>query len=134
LQRRPFVVVDGAHNADSAQKLAAALNDYFPGRRVILIFGASSDKDIAGMFRELLPRAAHVIMAQAVHPRALEPEELARLAAPYPPVVEKHTQVGGALERALQLASSEDVILACGSLFIVAEIRAAHQTRVPNVG
>src|SRR5574341_521750 len=62
LSRRPYLVADGAHNRDSAQKLAAALAEYFPGRRVTLIFGASSDKDIAGMFAELLPLVARAIM------------------------------------------------------------------------
>ncbi len=132
LQRAPFVVVDGAHNRDSALRLAAALDDYFPGRRVTLIFGASSDKDIAGMLDELLPRAARVILAQAVHPRALEPDALAALVAARPAATALETcaPVAAALERALAGAAREDVILACGSLFIVAEVRAAQAARV----
>jgi dihydrofolate synthase/folylpolyglutamate synthase len=80
LSRRPYLVVDGAHNRDSAQKLATALVDYFPGRRVTLVFGASSDKDVPGMLAELLQPASgirRVMLTQAVHPRAQDPEELA---------------------------------------------------------
>jgi dihydrofolate synthase/folylpolyglutamate synthase len=130
LRRAPFVVADGAHNRDSAQKLAAALDDYFPGRRAILIFGASSDKDIEGMFAELLPRAARLIITQAVQPRALDPDELLSRAAPLGQsglTMETVAPVSRALERAIQLSTPEDVILACGSLFVVAEVRAAHE-------
>jgi dihydrofolate synthase/folylpolyglutamate synthase len=133
LSRRPFVVVDGAHNRDSAQKLAAALDDYFPGRRVTLIFGASSDKDVGGMFAELLPRVSRAILTQAVHPRACDPEELARLAQEMQSGVQTEAvpPVARALEAALQWSGPDDVILACGSLFVVAEARTAWRERLP---
>jgi dihydrofolate synthase/folylpolyglutamate synthase len=131
LRRAPYLVADGAHNADSAQRLVAALDDYFPGRRVHLIFGASADKDIDGMLTALTPRAASVICAQAVHPRAVEPGELLALvqekaqALNVTPTVETITPVPRALARAFELAAPDDVIVACGSLFIVAEVQAA---------
>ncbi len=130
LARAPYVVVDGAHNRDSAKRLAATVQEYFPGRRVGLIFGASSDKDVAGMLAELLaPEVgiAQVIMAQAVHPRALEPEALADLAAPYGVAVAAGNSVAAALADALAWAGPDDVILATGSLFIVAEATAAQR-------
>jgi len=135
LSRRPYLVVDGAHNRDSAQKLAAALDEYFAGRRVTLIFGASSDKDVAGMFAELLPRVAHAIMTQAIHPRAGDPEELTKLArdAQANLGVEVVSPVAQAVERALQLSAPEDVVLACGSLFVVAEVRTAWAERAKMV-
>ena len=133
LLRKPYLVLDGAHNADSAQKLATALGDYFPGRRVILIFGASSDKDVAGMLAELLRPGvgvAHVLLAQAVHPRAQDPDELAAMVKQYNVPFEGGLSVAHALNRALELASDNDVILACGSLFVVAEARAAGLMKV----
>jgi dihydrofolate synthase/folylpolyglutamate synthase len=134
LSRHPFVVVDGAHNRDSAQKLAAALDEYFPGRRVTLVFGASSDKDVPGMFAELLPRVSRLIVTQAVHPRAWDPEELAKLARDAQPGlgVEVVSPVAQALESALQLSAPDDVILACGSLFVVAEVRTAWESRIAD--
>jgi dihydrofolate synthase/folylpolyglutamate synthase len=128
LRRRPYVVVDGAHNRDSARRLAAALDDYFPGRRVLLVFGASADKDIAGMLAELGPRLGRLIVTQAVHPRALEPEQIIALlgagAAGLP--MEACAPVAAALRRALELAGPDEVVLACGSLFVAAEVRAAQ--------
>ncbi len=127
LRTRPAVVVDGAHNRDSARKLRTALDDYFPGRRVTLLFGASADKDVTGMLAELLPRAARVILTQAVHPRALEPGELALMCGGFGGPVEQISPVARAYEIALRSAKPDDVILATGSLFVVAETQAAAQ-------
>jgi dihydrofolate synthase/folylpolyglutamate synthase len=130
VSRRPYVVVDGAHNADSARRLAAALAGVFPGRRTCLVFGASADKDVAGMLAALLQPGTgvtRVLLTQAVHPRAMEPEVLARLADPHGVPAEQVATVGAAMARALEWAGPEDVILACGSLFIVSEAQAAMQ-------
>src|SRR3989304_4231228 len=59
-----------AHNRDSALKLRLALDDYFPGAPVTLIFGASADKDIPGMLEELLPRGSRLILGPAAPPGA----------------------------------------------------------------
>jgi dihydrofolate synthase/folylpolyglutamate synthase len=130
ISRAPAVVLDGAHNADSAQKLAATVREYFPDRRVTLVFGASSDKDVAGMLGALLaPEVGirRVVLTQAVHPRAQDPEEMAALVQAQGVVAETAPTVAEAMGRALAAASGEDVVLACGSLFIVAEARAAAE-------
>ncbi|MCC6187863.1 MAG: bifunctional folylpolyglutamate synthase/dihydrofolate synthase [Anaerolineales bacterium] len=137
VRRAPYLVVDGAHNADSARRVAAALRDYFPGQRVCLIFGASADKDVAGMLAELLrpdTGVTQIILTQAVHPRAMEPETLADLARPHGVPAEVVMPVATAVALALARAGPEDVILACGSLFIVAEARAAAQGVVAMPG
>jgi dihydrofolate synthase/folylpolyglutamate synthase len=135
MRREPTLVLDGAHNADSAARLAQALNDYFPGQPVTLVFGASSDKDVDGMLRELLrPEGGvrRVILAQAVHPRAQDPEELAdRLQASRALNVEVRTSVAEAVTHALAIAAPNEVVLACGSLFVVAEARAAALAQTP---
>jgi dihydrofolate synthase/folylpolyglutamate synthase len=125
VSRSPLVLVDSAHNRDSALKLRIALDDYFPGQRVILVFGASADKDISGMFTELLPRVWRLIVTQAVHPRAADPEDLADLAHASGVSVDIIVPVADALARAMKDAGSEDVILATGSLFVVGEAIAA---------
>ena len=37
LQRNPMLVIDSAHNRDSALKLRLTLDDYLPGKPVILV-------------------------------------------------------------------------------------------------
>lgn len=122
LSRSPIVVVDSAHNRDSALKLRIALDDYFPGQPVTLIFGASADKDIPGMLAELLPRVSRLIVTQAVHPRAADPEELADLAHSFGVRVEVEVPCSAALTLALNKMKPGEVILAAGSLFVAGEI------------
>ncbi len=123
LGRRPFVVVDCAHNADSAGKLKAALEEVFAYRRLILIFGASADKDIEGMMRELFPLAQQVIITQAKHPRAVDTGVLREKALALRPGVMVSDSVAEALGLALGVASPQDLICATGSVFVVAEVR-----------
>lgn len=119
-----LIVADGAHNRASAHELVRTLDEVFPSRRVHLIFGASNDKDIAGMLEELLPRAASVIFTQADHPRAASPDALWQLAASYSLEALTASNVGGALNAARARANSHDMICVTGSLFIAAEARA----------
>jgi folylpolyglutamate synthase/dihydropteroate synthase len=85
------------------------------------------------MFAELLPRVSRAILTQAVHPRACDPEELARLVQEMQSGVQTEAvpPVARALEAALQWSGPDDVILACGSLFVVAEARTAWRERLP---
>lgn len=135
LGRCPFVVVDGAHNGDSAQKLMTAVRDYFPGRPVTLVFGASRNKEVPAMFAELLGDPAtpvvRVILTQAVHPRAWRPEDLMPLAQAASPAMPLWpvAPVARALEKALELSAPEDVIVVCGSLFVAADALAAWKMR-----
>jgi len=117
----PVVVVDSAHNRDSALKLRLALDDYFPGQPVTLIFGASSDKDIPGMLQELLPRVSRLVLTQAVHPRAADPEEVAEIAHGLGARCEVVVPVEAALRRGLDRARPGEVIAFAGSLFVAGE-------------
>jgi dihydrofolate synthase/folylpolyglutamate synthase len=103
------------------------LDDYFPGQPTTLIFGASADKDISGMFAELLPRIRKVIVTQASHPRAAETSELAKLCREYGLQVEELPNVSDALKHAIQNVKIEEVILAAGSIFVAGEILSAWE-------
>jgi dihydrofolate synthase / folylpolyglutamate synthase len=134
IQRHPPVIIDSAHNRDSALKLRLALDDYFPGYPVVMIFGASEDKDIHGMLSELLPRVSQVVATRSIHPRAVEPEKLVEMAHQFgrPAVITE--SVEEALEEALRLAEKEAVVLVAGSIFVAAGIRDAWYERLQILG
>jgi dihydrofolate synthase/folylpolyglutamate synthase len=132
LQRDPPIIVDSAHNRDSARKLRLALDDYFPGQPVLLVFGASEDKDVFGMFSELMPRVQQVIATQSFHPRAMEPERLVELAGQFERPAKIVKDVAPALDEAILLAEGKLIVLVTGSLFIAAGAREAWQARVPD--
>jgi dihydrofolate synthase/folylpolyglutamate synthase len=125
LMHEPTIVLDSAHNRESALKLRIALDDYFPGRPVTMVFGASSDKDVRGMFLELAPRVSRVILTKADHPRSEDPDTLVRLAKGFGFEAEVVEPVAAAMKRATEDAGGEQVILATGSLFVIGSALAA---------
>lgn len=133
MSRKPMVIVDSAHNRDSALKLRLALEDYFPGQPVTMIFGASADKDITGMLAELLPRVSRIVATQADHPRAEKPELIAEIAHSHGFRVEVIRPMDEALLWAIEQARPGEVILAAGSLFVAAEAIEAWERVKPGV-
>lgn len=123
LQQHPPVVIDSAHNRYSALRLRQAMDDYFPGLPVLLVFGASEDKDIEGMFQELLPRVWRVIATQSIHPRAIEAEKLVEIIHRFGRSARAITRIEDALAAALNEAGEESVILVTGSIFVAAAAR-----------
>jgi dihydrofolate synthase / folylpolyglutamate synthase len=123
LSRHPFLVVDSAHNRDSAHKLRLAMEDYFPGKPVTLIFGASEDKDISGMFAELLPICSRLIITHSTHPRAADLNTLIKSAGSSACSVITAESIEIALEFSLDPGEPDGVILAAGSLFVAAAVR-----------
>jgi dihydrofolate synthase / folylpolyglutamate synthase len=123
LRKHPPLVIDSAHNRYSALKLRQAMDDYFPGLPIVLVFGASEDKDIEGMFQELLPRVWRVIATQSSHPRSIDANYLEKLAHRYGRSAQAVLPVEDALTVALDEAGQESVILVTGSLFIAAAVK-----------
>ncbi|HET8984854.1 MAG TPA: folylpolyglutamate synthase/dihydrofolate synthase family protein [Trueperaceae bacterium] len=130
--RGRHVVLDGAHNSQSAEALAMAMTELAPTCDV-LVLGTSADKDHDGLLGPLVQVAPTVVVTRsALSPRATEPTRLAEL------VVE--AQVGAGLEPrklevitigdpaealavALDLAPPGGTIVVAGSLFLVGEMR-----------
>lgn len=129
ISRNPLLIADSAHNSDSAHKLIVALEELFPNRALILIFGASNDKDIRGMFREFLPHVKRTILTHSDHPRAAAPTDLRMQTGDNTGQVELAESIDQAIDRALELAEPSDVICATGSVFIAAATRAAWAKR-----
>ena len=125
LQQSPPVVLDCAHNRDSVQKLRQTLDEYFPNWPVVLVFGASEDKDITGMFAELLPRVRELIAVKSFHPRSIDPQELLTLAQPYGLPVQIIPEVTDGFLEAQRLAGSDGLVLVTGSIFVAAAVRIA---------
>ncbi len=118
----PTIIVDGAHNNDSIEKLLASLRSTFPARRLIIVLGVNKDKDVLHMIRALATVDA-VILTQANNPRAISIVELQELFAEYAPAVSISAveDSSKALDQALKLADRADLICATGSLYLAGE-------------
>jgi dihydrofolate synthase/folylpolyglutamate synthase len=122
LNRNPLLVIDAAHNPDSAEKLRRTIDALYPEHALTLIFGVSADKDVDAMLRVLVPRARRVILTRATNPRAADPEELADRVAALGVAPEVAPHVDDALVRALDGAGAHDLIVATGSVFVAGAV------------
>jgi dihydrofolate synthase/folylpolyglutamate synthase len=126
----PWLVVDCAHNGDSAAKLIEAVRTLFPFRRLFVILGASSDHVTAELLDALLSGASVAIATESRHPRAADAAWLQSRAAQRGLSMVVSANVPDALEMALALAGVEDLVLCTGSVFVAAEARAAYMSRI----
>ena len=125
-RREPPVIFDSAHNEDSFLKLRETLDTYFPDKKAYLIFGASEDKNIPGMFAAMKPKIKRLIVTRADHPRALEVERIVELARQADVPYEAVSPVESALARALENSAKDgSIVLSAGSMFVTAEVMRA---------
>lgn len=125
----PPVIFDSAHNQDSFEKLSETLEEYFPGKSVYLIFGASEDKNIPGMFAAMRSKIKRIIITRADHPRALSVDHIQGLAQQAGAESEAVVPVKEALRRALELSSKDgSIVLSAGSMFVTAEVMKAYSS------
>lgn len=134
INESPLMIVDSAHNLDSALKLRLALDDYVGDRKATLIFGASEDKDIKGMFSVLIPRIHHLIATQSTHPRAMQAIKLVELAHQFGRSATATEDIREALQKAVELVNDDEVIIVAGSIFVAAAAREEwfKMTSTPN--
>ncbi len=129
---QPPVVLDSAHNVASAAALIQALDEQFDMRRRMLIFATSRDKDVRGMFRELLPHFDRILLTRYVtNPRHVMPEKLLDIATKQlapgtsidPQAIMTFDDPTDAWRMACEIAESDQLICIAGSVFIAAELR-----------
>lgn len=123
IEHTPTVVVDGAHNADSIQKLLQALRSSFTYHRLIIVLSPARDKDLVGMVRALADSHI-VVLTRMANPRAATIEQLESVFAEHAPNVRIYTAATSnqAMDLALDLASDNDLVCATGSLYFAAEV------------
>ncbi len=121
----PVTLVDGAHNPEGMAALAEALDDPFAAGRtpVVAVISILDDKDAAGMLATLLPKCDALVLTASRNPRALPPPTLESLAGQLGgPPAEVIREPHAALERAREIAGPAGLVLATGSIYLVADL------------
>ncbi|MBI2711187.1 MAG: bifunctional folylpolyglutamate synthase/dihydrofolate synthase [Actinobacteria bacterium] len=126
VDREPTIVIDGAHNPDGAAAAAATLTEEFTlSGSVVLVVGMLQGRDPVEVLELLGARdAGFVVTCTPPSPRAIPAPEVAAAADKLGAVAEAVPSVLDAIDRARALASSDDLILVTGSLYVVGEARA----------
>jgi dihydrofolate synthase/folylpolyglutamate synthase len=120
VHKQPVIALDVAHNEDGIKQLLKQVKLY-SYKNLHIVFGLVKDKD-ADKILSLLPKNARYYFTKAQIQRALPEEELAAKADKYNLHGDTYPNVNKALEAAMRLASREDMIIVCGSIFVVGEV------------
>jgi len=126
LSREPWIVLDGAHTAESAKLLARSWEPLF-GNAGTLIFGAFEGKSIEPMAAALAPLFPHIIVTT---PGTFRPSNPAALRQAFLEAPGSSGFVDVAIEpqEALQGALIDGgPVLVCGSFYLVGEILIAWE-------
>ena len=118
-----LLVVDGAHNPYSMERLVEAVREHFSYDRLFVIFGALSGHSAEGMLRALAPLSPRVLTTRSRHPRSASGATAAKIATELGMnVVFTSEDVGEATRQALAMAGEDDLTLGAGSLSVAAEV------------
>ena len=123
LGTEPPVLIDGAHNYEGARSLRRSLDEYFPGRGVIMVMGMLGDKERAKVVAELAPRARHVIITKPNSLRAGDWAGMAEEARRFAHQVDMVEDIERAVHAGMAAAQPGDLVCITGSLYMVADAR-----------
>jgi dihydrofolate synthase/folylpolyglutamate synthase len=116
----PAVVLDVGHNMDGIKQVTEQL-EISAYDHLHIVIGMVKDKEVEKVM-ELLPRSATYYFTKAQIPRALDESILQQKASVFHLLGETYPTVNIALQAALSHAAKEDMILVCGSVFVVGEV------------
>jgi dihydrofolate synthase/folylpolyglutamate synthase len=120
IQQQPMIALDVAHNEDGIKQLLHQIS-LCTFKELHIIFGIVKDKE-SDKILSLLPKDATYYFTRSQIPRALPEDELAAKAKVFDLHGENFSNVNEALKAAMAKASKEDLIVVCGSVFLVGEV------------
>jgi dihydrofolate synthase/folylpolyglutamate synthase len=120
IQEHPTVVLDVGHNEDGIKAILQQL-ELANFHHLHIVTGMVKDKDVDAVL-QLLPKHAAYYFTQASIPRALPAEDLLQKAITRGLRGGAYTEVNIALDAAKDVAAKDDLILVCGSVYLVGEV------------
>ena len=125
IRQQPLVIVDGAHTPLAARRMREALAQLPLPRRRITVCGVLAGKDLDGLTGALVEEGDEVIVAAPRGERAAPPGDVARALREHGALAQLAPTIATALERAIEQVGERGLVLVTGSLYSVAEARAA---------
>jgi dihydrofolate synthase/folylpolyglutamate synthase len=123
MQRHPLVIIDSAKDEAAIKNLANNIPEIKHGK-LILILSISSDKRITEMLTHLIPFVDYfIITMHGVMGRAVKPVTLTNILDEFGKLYEVKLNVFEAIDKSLELANEDDMVLITGSVFLVGEAR-----------
>jgi len=124
LDEEGTMILDGAHNIDSAENLVRTWQQKFPGEKASIVFGAATSKDVRAILRALQPIAARWHFTEFQSTRSAPPVHLREAqAALFGRAVETHVHSTPTLALAAAKKTKERILIT-GSLYLAGEVLA----------
>ena len=121
ISKSPMIIIDGAHNPYSFEKLSQTIQKYLPGEKVALIFGASEDKDVPQMIEIISPFVEKIIYTRSDHPRAMSREDFLAILTPQQLQEFCFEELETLITEIKR--NTDDIYLAAGSIFIAGAVK-----------
>ncbi len=121
IEEHPPVILDVGHNEDGIQQIIRQI-ELTDHHQLHIIFGTVNDKPIDNII-SLLPNTATYYFTQAPIPRALNAEILLEKAQAIGLSGKTFPDVNSALKEAKEKATKNDLVIVCGSIFLVADVK-----------
>jgi dihydrofolate synthase / folylpolyglutamate synthase len=121
LQQNPTIIADVAHNKDGISQVIQQLQTTYPNSNIHFVLGFVKDKDVREVLK-LFPTNAAYYFTNAHIPRAMPVSELTEKANLAGLSGNSFENVNDAIATAKNNATANDVIMICGSFFVLAEL------------
>ncbi|MDR7856489.1 folylpolyglutamate synthase/dihydrofolate synthase family protein [Tissierella sp.] len=122
MKKDPIFLIDGAHNVQGVAQLKKAIS-LFKYNKLILGLGILKDKDSSHMVELLAPLADKIVVTEVNMPRKLAAEDLGKEISKHNKNVFIEKDIKNAIEKTLELANNDDMIVFGGSLYLIGEVR-----------
>ena len=120
----PPFIVDGGHNPQCAEAVAAALRRYFPHTRRVLLLGVLADKDYPRILDILAPEADAFVCVTPASERALPAAQLGAALEKFGKPVTVCADIPEGVAAASEQAGADGMACAVGSLYMAGAVRA----------
>ena len=121
--RKPYVLIDGAHNPDGAKALTETIRRFFSGKRILMVIGFLADKEVDEALDYFLNITKDFVATEPDNPRKLAASELAAEIEKKGGSAVVKPSVKEAAEYALSQKEDYDAILFSGSLYLIGAVR-----------
>lgn len=130
VREKPLCIIDGAHNIDGAQALCGVIDEVMAGQKITVVMGMLEDKDYRPSISMVAKRADRFIAVRPDSFRSLDPERTAGIAREFCNDVTVIDKPSDGARYAVGTAAPEgEVIIACGSLYMIGEVKEALEKK-----
>ncbi|NUN63333.1 bifunctional folylpolyglutamate synthase/dihydrofolate synthase [Pseudanabaena biceps] len=116
------ILIDGAHNVSAATYLRQFVDETYADQRKRWVMGILNTKDQSGILKELLSPDDGFYTVPIDNPATTSPQNLANMATAYvKKLPQSYESLESGLERAFHDLQPDEVVILCGSLYLVGE-------------